>query len=137
MPCRIIVFSRRKGERSPRENPPNGHFFAFSRGDLSPRHTKVRNFSCFAFSPPVCRVFAWRGERSPRENTPRLKCRDFVFDLRIFAFSHGGSPGENTKKVAFRVFDLSPSGAHAHMAVLNMRSKDDSTQESSTNIRDV
>ena len=163
MPFRIIVFSGRKGERAPRENPPNGHFFVFSHGDLSPRHTKVRHFSGFAFSPPVCRifawrgersplentkkshvtgfrvatfrharrkyatfisgefspsiccVFAWRGERSPRENTPRLKCRDFVFHFRIFAFSHGGSPGENTKKVTFRVFDLSPSGAHAHM----------------------
>jgi len=43
----------------------------FSRGDLSPRHTKVRNFSCVAFLPPVCRIFAWRGDRSPRENPPK------------------------------------------------------------------
>jgi len=71
VPCRIIVFSGRKGEKAPRKNPPNGDFFVFSHGDLSPRHTKVRHFSCVAFSPPVCRIFAWRGERSPRENPPK------------------------------------------------------------------
>ena len=159
MPFRFIVFSGRKGKRLPRENLPNVDFFVFSQGDLSPCHTKVRHFSCFAFSPPVCRifawrgersprentkkshvagfrvgtfrparrrydtfisgefspsicrVFAWRGERSPRENTPR-QCRDFVFHFRTFAFLHGGSPGENTKKVTFCVFDLSPSVLH-------------------------
>ena len=37
MPCRINVFSGRKRERSPRENPPNGDFAGFSHGDLSPR----------------------------------------------------------------------------------------------------
>ena len=68
VPCRIIVFSGRKGEKAPREHPPNGDFFVFSHGDLSPRHTKVRHFSCVAFSPPDCRIFAWRGERSPCEN---------------------------------------------------------------------
>ena len=68
MPCRINVFSGRKRERSPRENPQNGDFggvshgdLAFasyfrvvgrksdkitiwrvSRGDLSPHHAKIR-----------------------------------------------------------------------------------------------
>ena len=40
----------RKRERSPRENPPNGDLFVFSHGDLSPRHTKVREIPCVAFS---------------------------------------------------------------------------------------
>jgi len=100
MPCRINVFSGRKGERAPRENPPNVHFFVFSHGDLSPRHTKVRHFSCFAFSPPVCRIFAWRGGRSPRENTKKSPCGGFsrgdlsprqakirhIYKWRVFAF---------------------------------------------------
>ena len=68
MPCRIVVFSGRKGEKAPRENPPNGDFFVFSHVDLSPRHTKVRDIPCVAFSATVCRIFAWRGERSPCEN---------------------------------------------------------------------
>ena len=84
MPCRISVFSGRKRERAPRENPPNGDFFVFSHGDFSPRHTKVRDIPRVAFSRTVCRVFAWRGERSPRDNTPRLKCRDFVFSFSHF-----------------------------------------------------
>ena len=56
----------RKRERLPRENPPNGDFFVFSHGDLSPRHTKLRDIPCVAFSATVCcifafwRVFAWR-----------------------------------------------------------------------------
>jgi len=57
-----------KRERSPRKNPPNDDFFVFSHGDLSPRHTKVRDILCVAFSATVCRGFAWRGERSPCEN---------------------------------------------------------------------
>jgi len=66
VPCRIIVFSGRKGEKAPRENPPNCVIFVFSHGDLSPRHTKVRHFSCVPFSPPVCCIFAWRGESPPK-----------------------------------------------------------------------
>jgi len=65
---RVFGAERRK---APRENTPNGNFFGFSHGDLSPRHTKVRRFSCVAFLPPVCRIFARRGERSPRENRPK------------------------------------------------------------------
>ena len=71
-----------------------------THGDLSPRHTKVRHVSCFAFSPPVCRIFAWRGERSPRENTKKSSCSGFsrgdlsprqakirhIYRWRVFAF---------------------------------------------------
>ena len=72
----------------------------FSHGDLLPRHTKVRHFSCVAFSPTVFRIFAWRGERSPRETPPKSP---------FGAFSRGDlSPrqekirqtGANTRKVA-------------------------------------
>jgi len=66
--CRIIVYSGRKGEKSPRENPPNDDLFVFSHGDLSPRHTKVRDIPCVAFSATVCRIFARRVKRSPCEN---------------------------------------------------------------------
>ena len=91
------------------------HVAGFREATFRPARRRYDTFIGGEFSPSICRVFTWRGERSPRENTPRLKCRDFVFYFRIFAFSHGGSPGENTKKVTFHVFDLSPSGAHAHM----------------------
>ena len=63
----------RKRERSTRKNPPNDDFFVFSYGDLSPRHTKVRDIPCVAFSATVCRIFAWRGERSPCENPTKSR----------------------------------------------------------------
>jgi len=76
----------RKRERSPRENPPNVDFFVFLHGDLSPRHTKVRNIPCVAFSATVCRIFAWRGERSPCENPPKSPFGGFrVATFRVFA----------------------------------------------------
>jgi len=65
------VLSGRKREKAPRETPPKGNFFVFSHGDLSPRHTKVRDIPCVAFSATVCLIFAWRGERSPCENPPK------------------------------------------------------------------
>jgi len=46
-----VVLSYFRGEKAPRENPPNGDFFMFLHGDLSPRHTKVRHVLCVAFSP--------------------------------------------------------------------------------------
>jgi len=61
VPCRIIVFSGRKGAK----NPPNDDFFVFSHGDLSPRHTKVRHFSCVT----IWRVFAWRPFAPPGKDT--------------------------------------------------------------------
>jgi len=67
----IIVFSGRKGQKAPDENPPNGDFFVFLHGDLSPRHTKVPDIPCVAFSATVCRIFDWPGERSPCENPPK------------------------------------------------------------------
>ena len=98
-----------RGERSPRENTKSLHVAGFRVATFRPARRRYDTFISGEFSPSIIRVFAWRGERSPRENTPilSLKCRDFVFHFRIFAFY--------TKKVTFRVFDLSPSGAHAHM----------------------
>ena len=81
-----VVLSCFRGEKAPRENPPNGDLFVFSHGDLSPRHTTVRHFSCVAFSPSVCRIFAWRGERSPCENPTKSPFGGF-FAWRPFAFS--------------------------------------------------
>jgi len=62
------VLSCFRGEKAPRENPPNGDFCVFSHGDLSPRNTKVRDIPCVAFSATVRRIFVWRGERSPCED---------------------------------------------------------------------
>jgi len=78
---------RRKRERSPRENPPNGDFFVFSHGDLSPRNTNVRDIPCVAFSATVCRrIFAWRGERSPCETRQNHLLASFrVATFRVFA----------------------------------------------------
>ena len=71
----------RKRERSPRENPPNDDYFMFS-----PRHTKVRNIPCLAFSATVCRIFAWRGERSPCEIRQNHLLAGFrVATFRVFA----------------------------------------------------
>jgi len=86
VPFRIIVFSGRKGEQAPHENPPNGDFFVFSHGDLSPRHTKVRDIPCVAFSATVSRIFAWRGERSPCKNPPNHHLAGFrVATFCVFA----------------------------------------------------
>ena len=82
--CRIIVFSGRKGENAPRENPPNGGFFVFSHGDHSPRHTKVRHFSCVVwwliYAISYKRVF---GAKTRNVATRKLAKSDFV------GFSHG------------------------------------------------
>jgi len=72
-----------KRERSPRENPPNGDFFVFSNGDLSPRHTKVRDIPRVAFLATVCRIFAWRGKSPPCENPTKspfcgFSCSDLL-----------------------------------------------------------
>jgi len=94
---RVFGAKRRKGAT---RKPAKWSLFVFSHGDLSPRHTKVRHFSCFAFSPPVCGIFAWRGERSPRENTKKSQCGGFsrgdlshrqakirhIYKWRVFAF---------------------------------------------------
>jgi len=67
--CRFVL-SCFRGEKAKRRHAKTPNC-VFSHGDLSPRHTKVRHFSCIAFSPPSCRIFAWRGEMSPRENPPK------------------------------------------------------------------
>ena len=86
VPCRISVFSGRTLEKAPRETLPNGDFFVFTHGDLSPRHTEVRNIPCDAFSATVCRIFAWRDEMSPCENKKNYHLAGFrVAPHRVFA----------------------------------------------------
>ena len=59
VPCRISVFSGRKREKAPRENPPNGDFRVFAwRLFASP--DEGTPFPCVAFSPTICRIFPWR-----------------------------------------------------------------------------
>jgi len=78
VPCRIIVFSGRKGENAPRDNTTNGHFFVFSRDDLSPRHAKERHFSCVAF-PPNDDFFVFSHENLCKQRDPHPQIEfDFV-----------------------------------------------------------
>jgi len=130
-----VVLSCFQGKKAPRDNPPNGHFFVFSRDDLPPRHAKERPFSCVAFSPPVCRIFAWRGERSPRENPPKspfgvflrgdlsprqAKIRQSVGEnatrgmSRTFVWRGERSPCENTKKSPFGGFSRGAFSPRKH-----------------------
>ena len=46
------------------------NFSCFRMATFRPA-TRKYDTSCVAFSPPVCRIFAWRVERSPRENPPK------------------------------------------------------------------
>ena len=69
VPCRINVFSGRKREKSPRENPLNSDFGGISHGDLSPRQAKIRQTVAENATRGMSRTFVWRGERSPCENT--------------------------------------------------------------------
>ena len=71
MPCRINVFSGRKRERSPRENPPKGDFVGFSHGDLSPRQAMIRQTVAENATHGMSRTFVWWGERLPCENTTK------------------------------------------------------------------
>jgi len=71
VPCRINMFSGRKRERSPRENPPNGDLGGFSHGDLSPRQAKIRQTVAENATHGMSRSFGWWGERSPCENTKK------------------------------------------------------------------
>ena len=77
---------RRKRERSPSENPPNGDFFVFSHGDLSPRHTKVRDIPCVAFSATVCRIFCLARRKVAMRKPDKITFYQ-VFAWRPFAFS--------------------------------------------------
>jgi len=117
--CRIIVLAGRKGEKAPRENPPNvyalrflwwlilamSYYFVFGAKrrtgatrrpakwwlrvfawrPFAPPHESTTLF-IVAFSPPVRRIFAWRGERSPCENQLKSPFGGF-FAWRPFAFS--------------------------------------------------
>ena len=119
MPCRIIVFSGRKGQKAPRENPPNGDFFVFSHGDLSPRHTKVLHFSCLAFSPlfVVSLPGGAKGRHAKTRQNHHLACfRVATFRPARQRYDKQGrkrqrSPRENPPNDDFFVFshdDLSP-----------------------------
>jgi len=80
-----VVWSCFRGEKAKwrhAKTPPNGDFFVFSHGDFSPRHTKVSDISCVAFSATVCRIFAWRGEWSPCENQ-----NHYLAGFRVATFS--------------------------------------------------
>ena len=69
--CHVVlnsVFSWRKRERSPRENPPNGDFGGFSHGDLSPRQANMRQTVAENATHGMSGTFVWRGEMSPCEN---------------------------------------------------------------------
>ena len=84
MQCRISVFTGRKRERSPRENPPNGDYGGFSHDDLSPRKDITNSsrkrmslhvvYFCVAGRKvdmrkhekvTIWRVFAWRPYAPP------------------------------------------------------------------------
>ena len=102
-----VVLSCFRSEKAPRENSPNGDFFVLPHGDLSPRHTKVRHFSCVAFSPPVFRIFDWRGDLSPRQAKIRQtgaktwkvatpKPAKWWF-FRVFAWRPFAPPHESTR----------------------------------------
>jgi len=45
---------------------------------LSPRHTKVRDIPCVAFSATICRIFTCRVERSPCENPTKSPFDGFL-----------------------------------------------------------
>ena len=101
---------------------------------LATRHVKIVDKN---IKLKTWRVFAWRPVAPLGENTTdgrrklaTYKCvvtspggakgrhantrhvLSFMFLSTIVAFSHGGSPGENTKNVTFRVFALSPSWSY-------------------------
>jgi len=98
----LVLLSCFQGEKAPRKNPPNGDVYVFSHGEISPRHTKVRHFSCVAFSPPVCRIFAWRGKRSPRKNPPKSPFGVFSSGDRSPRQAKIRQTGAKTRNVATR-----------------------------------
>jgi len=98
VPCRINVFSGRKREKSPRENPLNSDFGGISHGDLSPRQAKIRQTVAENATRGMSRTFVWRGERSPCENTKKVNIWR-VFAWRPFAppCKDATNSGENAK----------------------------------------
>ena len=67
-----------KGERSPRENPTNYHFVAFSPGDLSPRQAKTRDILSLQFVVSLC---GWAKGRRAKMRQNSIS-RVFAFRLR-------------------------------------------------------
>jgi len=126
--CRILSISpylRRKGETwnvsyfrvagrkvamRKREKVTIWRVFAWQT--FRPARRRYDTFISGEFSPSICRVFARRGKRSPRENTPRLKCRDFVFYFRIFAWRVARRKHEESNISCFRPFAFRRACAH-------------------------
>jgi len=80
---RVFGAKTRKGAT---RNPGDFFVFTCTHGDLSPRHTKVRDIPCDAFSATVCRIFAWRDEMPPCENKKNYHLAGFrVAPYRVFA----------------------------------------------------
>jgi len=88
------------------------HVAGFRVAAFRPARRRYDTFISGEFSPSICRVFAWRGERSPRENTSRLKCRDFVFHFRIFAWRVARRKHEESHISCFRPFAFRRACAH-------------------------
>jgi len=89
--CQVVfisVFSGRKHERSPRENPPNGDFGGFLHGDLSPRQAKIRQTVAKNATHGKWRFFGG-GAKSPCENTKKSPFGGFLSgDLSRFRFDN-------------------------------------------------
>jgi len=110
VPCRINVFSGRKRERSPRENPPNGDFGGFSHDDLkfaSPgKDTTNRGENAKDRHAKTRQMVILHGDLSPRQ----AKIRQTVDENathgmpRTFVWRGERSPCENTKKSPFGGF---------------------------------
>jgi len=102
VPCRIIVF---RGEKAPRENPPNCDFFVFSHGDLSPRHTNYDTFmrrllaSCWSY----LRLAGWKvAMRKPKITIWRVFAwQPFAFSPLFVAWRGERSPRENPPNCVF------------------------------------
>ena len=127
MPCRIIVFSGRKGEKAKRRHAKTRQMVTFSCFRMAIFRPTTRKYDIFHASPfrllfVVDLIFAWRGERSPRENPPKSPFGVFSRgDLsprqaktpqsvgenatrrmsRTFVWRGERSPCENTKKSPF------------------------------------
>ena len=72
VPFRIIVFSGWKGEKAPRENPPNGDFFVFLAtvcrplpGGAKGRHAKTRQNHHLVFFCVATFRDLWQGTNQP------------------------------------------------------------------------
>jgi len=86
MPCRINVFSGRKRERSPRENPLKGDC-GFLRGDLS-RFRPCLSYLCLAGRKVATRKHAkwwfWRAFAPPGKDTTNRRRKGDAWKVSYF-----------------------------------------------------